>query len=205
VFNNELLIGFDVREQWQSPAIAWDRERRRRFLFREDCPRPLSVDTAVWGSIFDTNEHLERPSWTGPVQFLWDDVERLQAFLSAEWADAWQPCSLMAVTLVPESCTSDELETWTERACGIKTPMMALPAQHMGYDIADRYLLSGLSNCGFLANEDADREKQLWSPALSELHLFEDLDHALAFQEFAALRTQEHAPFFVFSLKMIYR
>ena len=71
--------------------------------------------------------------------------------------------------------------------------------QLLGYDVGDRWLLSGLCNCGWEPGEI--RPPAAWSAAaLNEHHLFRDPDPAFGFAEITSLRVPEHAPFFVYSL-----
>ena len=58
----------------------------------------------------------------------------------------------------------------------------------------DPWLLSGLSNCGFIDGERGDLRAR-WAPHLNRRHLFESLDEARAFSEASDARVPEHAPF----------
>lgn len=69
----------------------------------------------------------------------------------------------------------------------------------LGYDVADGFLLSGLSDCGWETGEI--RPPAAWSGAhLNEHHLFHEPDMAFEYVEAVNIRVPEHAPFFVYSL-----
>jgi hypothetical protein len=72
----------------------------------------------------------------------------------------------------------------------------------LGYDVADRWLLSGLSDCGWAPGEI--RPSGAWSVAqLNEHHLFHEPERAFEYVEAVNLRVPEHAPFFVYSLYLL--
>ena len=50
----EQLLGFDARRPVATVDGLWTAARREQFLLRGDVSRPLSVDTLVWPSLFDT-------------------------------------------------------------------------------------------------------------------------------------------------------
>jgi len=75
----------------------------------------------------------------------------------------------------------------------------------LGYDVADQWMLSGLSNCGFRPGlDDAPSLRAEWGPRLNEFHLFPDIDDAFLFKRFSDERLRsDHAPFFVFGLWIV--
>jgi hypothetical protein len=69
----------------------------------------------------------------------------------------------------------------------------------LGYDVADQWLVSGLSNCGYI--EDEREEWRLkWSRRINNLHLLLDVDDAHEFAQATNQRVAEHAPFYVYGL-----
>lgn len=70
----------------------------------------------------------------------------------------------------------------------------------LGYDIVDRWLLSGLSNCGYDSEELAELASD-WRPRLTAGGLVRDLGWAVTFVEVANRRVPEHAPFYVVQLR----
>lgn len=69
----------------------------------------------------------------------------------------------------------------------------------MGYDIANGFLLSGLSNCGYGQGDIAVIRKE-WLKHINDRGLFNNVDVALRFRDQTNKRVNEHAPFFVFGV-----
>lgn len=211
----ETLLGLDIRDLGGGPDYLWDAERRALFLLRVDAPKPLSVDSLVWPSVFDTGQGIglpgperERlhlagvrpPAYIGPNAGLWEDALHMRQYLQ-EHLDEPQPCVMIAVSWVSRSSFSDG---------GRFGPYLAptSPAgidphwERLGYDVGDGSLVSGLSNCGYKPDE-AQLLRAQWGPRLNESHLFDDPLHAFQFRDAADERVPEHAPFFVFGLYLI--
>jgi hypothetical protein len=169
------LLGFDVR---QAPGARWSADRRAQFLLRPELMAPLSVDEGVWPSAVP-----ETTSWRGGPQNLWSHLASLPR---AEWTLA---VAQVCFEGTPSPFTTDETtptqldESWTL----------------LGYDVADTWLLSGLSNCGYHTDEVAPL-RGTWGPRLNDHHLFGQLDDARAFAALSGRRVSAHAPFFVFAL-----
>jgi hypothetical protein len=227
--SNELLLGFDAREMWLDVAEYWPEERKRTFLLRQDIVKPLSTDILVWRSVFDVEQTLNRPQWTGPIQNLWDNLATLQAYRHTVWSARTLPYWLIAVTLQEEvseledllewyaraSKTHDEtvpgglplsgeLLEWYARASSI-IPALRDPAwAFLGYDVSDKWLLSGLSNCGYGTNEtEIQILRETDASSLNEHHLFDAIKPAVDFMQVSDERVRAHAPFFVFGLWLI--
>jgi hypothetical protein len=192
--NPRVLLGFDAREV-SSPPRDWDAARREEYLLRPEVERPLSVDTLVWPSVFGEIVDL---GWTGPVQGLWEDLGRMDQRLqtlpeTAGWriAVAWvpenDPRRSSEPANVPKSTTPNELgDEWSI----------------LGFDVADRWLLSGLANCWYEPSERTAFRRD-WAGELNEHHLFHSAATARAFRDATDARVQEHAPFFVYCLLKI--
>jgi len=227
--SNELLLGFDAREMWLSPQEYWPDSRKKMFLLRHDVVRPLSTDTLVWRAVFDADTSLQRPQWTGPIQFLWDNVATLQEYLDTAWSERTLPYWIIAVTLQEDVCESEDLLEWYARASkfiddtvpGVLPlsgyllewyarassiiPSLRDPAwAFLGYDVSDKWLLSGLSNCGYGTNEtEIQILRETYASDLNEHHLFDALKPAVDFMHFSDERVRAHAPFFVFGIWLI--
>ena len=73
----EQLLGFDARVAAHEVLQLWSREQRDAYLLKSEDVCPLSTDTMVWPSLFDTTEgashlpssfplrNLPAPSWMG--------------------------------------------------------------------------------------------------------------------------------------------
>ncbi len=202
--SNELLLGFDAREMWLDPQDFWPDTRKKMYLLRPDVVRPLSTDTSVWRSVFDADTSLQRPQWTGPINSMWDNLGTLQEYMHTVWNARALPYSIIAVTLQKDACESEDLLEWYARASNI------IPSHHdpawtfLGYDVSDKWLLSGLSNCGYGTNEsEIQILRDTYIPDLNEHHLFDSLEPATAFRLLSDQRVPTHAPFFVFDLWLI--
>jgi hypothetical protein len=198
---DEMLIGFDARASGEDDP-RWDDDRRRRFLLRRDVARPLSVDRDVWPSLADpgrgrdlSGEERERLG-IGWNARLWVSLDRLRSHIEAEGVDPGD------VTLVAVGWCSRI--GFCDSAKG-PHPAPADPARPaegwdlLGYDVADGWQFSGLTNCGYTPAE-SERLGGEWAPALNRHLLLRDEDAGFAFVEVANARVPDHAPFHVFSL-----
>lgn len=193
-----IVLGYDARERWCPRDRLWPQSRVAEFLL-VDVPKPLSVDVFCWPSVFADPQlavlglddlqlgpkGLAAPSWRGTVQDLWQDVAELDAALAA--TDG-RPHDVIAVTTQP----------------GLHP---AAPGAHLrgsgwtclGWDVADGWLLSGLSNCGYVSGE-RDPLHADWAHRLNVHHLFAEEGDAAAFAELTSIRVPEHAPFFAYGI-----
>lgn len=201
----ERVVGYDAREMWPGAGAAWDAARREAFLFRADVEQPLSTDTTVWPSVFDLVGGGRRPAYTGH-QDLWDSLAELELYLGGAQDLRARPYRVVAVTLPLSLCDRGELERWESEAGAADPPAPEEAWPLLGYDVSDRWLLSGLSNCGFLPGvEDVRALRAEWGPSLNEFHLFSRLDEAARFRDLSDARVTEHAPFFVYGLRLVSR
>ena len=174
----EETIGFDLRSI--APDPSWTPERRTRHLLRRDVPAVRSVDTQVWERL----PGLPRP----PVpEGLWPSLADLFAA-----AGALDRAGAVAVRIT----------AFMEDEPAPENPDPAGPAasyDFLGYDVADYWLLSGLTNCGYKPEEAASLAP-VWVPRLNDWHLFDDPDDAETFAEVTDKRVPEHAPFYAFGI-----
>jgi len=201
--SNELLLGFDAREMWLDFSEEWPEERKRSFLLRRDIVKPLSTDTSVWPSVFDVDHTLQRPPWIGPIGRLWEDLRALENSLSTE-SNRTKPYWVIALTLLSAIRSREELAYWNTMTEGILyTPAVRDPSwQLLGYDVADSYLISGLTNFEYRKDEVQDIGEK-YIPSLNEYHLFQSVEPAAEFLPLADERGGVHAPFFVFGIWLI--
>jgi hypothetical protein len=174
----EATIGFDLRSAVSDPS--WTADRRTRHLLRRDVASVRSVDTLVWA------QPLEFPPAPEPGG-LWPDLSDLSAAAHGlDHADAM----VVRITAFEEDGPSPE-STSTGPAAG--------RYDLLGYDVADYYLLSGLTNCGYKPQEAASLAPA-WAPLLNKWHLFGNPEDATAFAAVTAERVPEHAPFFAYGI-----
>lgn len=200
LWRTSLLLGFDARIVGPEISARWNHKRREGSLLKVDIPLPLSVDVEVWPSAVNFRDDFQPPAWIGPVQDLWDDLDRLGTFLNDH--DDIGPLTvwLVAVAVNPESCGPEGLSKWQRRVGEIR-PADLLPSwTFLGYDVADEWLESGLTNRHFRPDEDPDVLRREWAGCLNEHHLFAQLEPAERFARTSDSRSREHAPFCVFGI-----
>jgi hypothetical protein len=72
----------------------------------------------------------------------------------------------------------------------------------IGYDVADRHLLSGLSNCALSEAELADLRRE-WTDRINRFGLFEEVESAVGFKEVCDQLVPEHAPFCAYRIRKV--
>ena len=175
----EATIGFDLRSIVPDPS--WTADRRTSYLLRRDVPSVRSIDTLVW----ERPPGLPRP----PVpERLWPNLSDLYAA-----AGALDRAGVVAVriTAFPE----DEPPPESLDPAGPAVVRYDL----LGYDVADYWQLSGLTNCGY-SPEEAASLAPVWAPLLNEWHLFGNPDDAEAYADVTDKRVPEHAPFYAYGI-----
>ncbi len=201
----ETTIGYDCREFW---LASWNTQRRYEFLFRPDVSKPFSIDHNVWPSIFELGAN-EMPLGTSPLighppmgrlNRLCRDMHSLISCLDGSWGSKWPSLKLTCFSLVLVN-KEDRRPDWYG---AISEPPIAkdvgVPWEFLGYDIADNSQISGLSNCGFGQDEDADGIRRQWASEVNDNHLLDTLSGATSFREMTNLRVKKHAPFFIYGI-----
>ncbi len=211
----ERLVGFDARRPTRFHSRQWDHARRDLFLLDASVPLPLSVDTLVWPSLFDTGQGIGMqagqrrelgfdgiplPEDGGAAGGLWQDLSRLRHSLAGQPPGA--EGIIVAITLIAEKVAPGR-----EAAPILPDGRTASPEpdpawRRLGYDVADGSPISGLMNCGYTPDEVFALRGE-WAARLNEHHLFDDPQHALNFASLTDARVPEHAPFFVYGLYLV--
>ena len=201
--NKEQVVGYDAREMWLDLDLSWPERRRETYLYKPSVTRPLSVDTAVWPSIFSLDNKATWASHFG-YQESWADLSELQQALT-KYHDLCpvRPFRIIAIALFLGEYNCRDGIDW-----GIRIPPDVKPDripegwQFLGYDVADSFLLSVLSNCSLPSRpEQAAAEREKWGPELNEYHLFVRFESAVDFKRRSDERLKgSHAPCSVFGL-----
>lgn len=195
----EKLLGFDIREMWLCMS-DWPQSRQDLHLIKHNIEKPLSVDTMVWQSVFDLNPAPTFPDFRGPVQFLWEDIVQMRQHFNSI-SSVSQPSWTIAVTVYFDLLTLDERRAWgTLYLASFNS--IDYSAKFLGYDVADRFLQSGLMNTGY-DESYRTRLAQNWGEHLNKYHLFTDYALANRFRQFINPIVPAHAPFFVHGLYLI--
>jgi hypothetical protein len=208
-FMSELILGYDVRELCFDPTDLLPPERREVYLLKHDVAKPLSVDTIVWPSLFDTGQgagmyRKERdavrlpdpqlPPWLGPNYGLWESLADMLDNLDSQFRISTCKFAIIAITLHAERAVNGDGPPY------VGGSFVAGDAWHLlGYDVADASLLSGLSNCGYPGEEIGDLTAR-WSRHLNEHHLFDDPEEADVFRRSTDQEVPEHKPFYVYGV-----
>ena len=191
-----VILGFDIRSFIASSA-TWTRDRRLRFLIRPDIPVPLSVDRGVWPAI------VRPPDQANPLE-LWNSLESAERLLSSgQSIDASAGAAiLIEIAVLPNE---REVSYWRQITfgCGVqeKTDQEDF-FEDLGFDVADRYLLSGLSNCAH-PSERISALRLEWSSRVNSFGLISNPRWAGEFVSIVDRLVPEHAPFFVYRLRRI--
>lgn len=208
---SEQLLGFDARAC--SPSqLERLRASSNRYLLRTTVKFVCSVDVLIWPSIFDggTSQHspdttasqeegLTLPDWIGPNFPLWAKLREMEDLIGG--VSVAMPFWKVAISEVVRSGNANQPETRTSWPSVNTTEPSSLQEDwvFLGYDVADRSLLSGLSNCGY-TKEELPQFAASFGRNLNDYHLFDSLEVAMAFKALSDRRVKEHAPFYVYGL-----
>lgn len=211
------LLGFDIRLCPGAYVEArWDQDSRMNFLLRPTIEWPLSVDDCVWPSVFEvfwSSVSVQEQSLVrspGDPDFpidprqsleLWSDLEAMKTFFLTQRKVQTHHGVQIAVELIArESVRSDDYWRAVLEPYDVLAPSkIPLEWLFLGYDVADQYQLSGLTNCEYDDHERAILQAS-WSPRLNEHGLFQTLDEAMSFRDITDQRVPDHAPFYVYGL-----
>lgn len=170
----------------------------------------------VWPSVFNVGL-LERPAFVGFYQDCWQSLGALRAQLDVGAAGRLPASSVVALDVQIDLCTPAEKATWQRLLSGfdpttgskaaLDTAEPAAPEgswRFLGFDVADQWGLSALTNCGLDPRvDDVEELRRRWGERLDEHHLFNDRLDAIGFKQLSDRRVPEHAPFFVFGLWLV--
>lgn len=202
---SEQAMGYDVRYCIDF-AEHWPEERRNEFLCRLDVRKVLSVDTTVWPSLFaDLPEPLPAHLRSLAPCGLWAEERALRNAVSQRAESGSVPAvRTIKVTLAWEGAETRH-PAGGQLAHIVEAPSPGGEWQFVGFDVGDAYLLSALTNCGFLSGHDnAEALRREWAPHLNESHLFSELSAASAFRRFSDVRlASDHAPTFVYGIHIL--
>jgi len=201
---DENVVGYDARETWMAFDAAWPERRKLGYLYRGGLVKPLSVDATVWPSIF-ASENIPAPRHVG-FQTSWANLHDLQQALTRVAAKQdIKPFRLIAIGIEFESYSEAAIVPWAQRVPPVDPPRRSPEWKLLGYDVADEWMLSALSNCGFTLDEDVNALRREWGPKLNQFHLFSDLEAANGFKRMSNKRLEnDHAPCFVYGLWAIH-
>lgn len=200
--DQKLLLGFDAREMWLNFRKEWDENRKRQFLIRNDVTRVLSTDSKIWPSIFQLARSFDGTAEVPEYRSLWENLAELRRVAAGIMRKINRPYSIIAIALMTEICSESEIAEGRKEYPETEPLDVKSQWKFLGYDISDRFFLSGLSNCGYYAEERLALQRE-WEPRINEYHLVSGIDSANKFKIMTAERVKEHAPFYVFGIWLV--
>lgn len=192
-----VVLGFDARRPIVDQHLNWPEERRAKFLIRPETPSPISVDSAVW-PVFAAN-----PDESYPLN-LWSSVSEIfTAFPRAARRLSESPAIIeLAVVATDQQSLGYWQGIFLGRVKPEKDSALDITPECLGYDVADRYLVSGLSNC-MLSQEELSVIRKDWSGAINIWGLFEEAEAARSFRTICDRLIPEHAPFEAYRMRRL--
>jgi hypothetical protein len=198
--DDQLLLGYDVRQKNFDIEHLWPMQRRQEYLIRPEIHKPLSTDIAVWPSAIDRMiQGYSLTDWIGPLAPIWESLENARS--SAKQVVNF---CLIAITISVRGLREADISHFRKARGNPVPPDIASNWSFLGYDVSAEGLLSGLTNCSHpYTPEQLSGYRSKWSKHLNSNHLFEDQDWASSFKQCIDQRVPEHAPFFVFGLWLV--
>ena len=176
----ETLLGFQLRVDPKA-IEAWPASRRERYLLREDVLQPLSVDTTAWS--------LSKSHPDSPINGL--SVYPLDELTGGP--------STVTIAVTASERDARRLQKF-HKIAEISSGQRGLECfKLLGYDVADHFMCSGLTNCGFPAAQKTELGIR-FGTHINEHGLFDCRDAAQKFCLDCDIRVPGHAPFYVYGL-----
>lgn len=198
----EIILGFQLRVNPScAVVIDWPEERRKKFLLKQDIVFPLSVDESVWPSV--ENERVEAQlfvDYSSDANYSPNGLGLYQ--IQHKYFQSGFPASMIEAGWLIGIFAEKDFAGYLMELHGIKltVPSLSVVALQrlgwcfLGYDVADQWLFSGLSACGFKGDEYADLQNTFAS-SLNKYGLFNEIKPALKFCGERNRSVPEHAPF----------
>ncbi|HET9768055.1 MAG TPA: hypothetical protein VFS60_14465 [Thermoanaerobaculia bacterium] len=192
-----LLLGYSARVAAPMTNLS---DAARRSLIRPDVKIACSVDDMIWPDIWTLHQRRQQSRWVGYVQDLWASLIDLRDAADAAHLRPGHDYLEIAVTV---RVSRGDTARWMARVGEFDPPCPPV-ARSLGFDVADEFLMSGLSNGTFVPVED-EQMRRRWGPLVNAVHLFTEEAAAQAFVPVAAHRYAEHAPFYCFEVLALTR
>lgn len=193
--SQEIFLGYDIRTSLEGHIEkSWDAARRYDYLLRPETTRPVSVDRMIWPSLL-TNE--------APPFGLLTTLDELVRSIEELERSAGGELTLIGVYGFPNR-ESTVPAAWS-MAMGTQRTSECIHgvSTDLGFDVADEFLLSGLSNCQ-LTPEERGRICERWSQNVNMYGLLDDLESALRVKTVYDRLVPEHSPFYVYFIQQIH-
>jgi len=196
------LIGFDAREWSLSDTALRGADWKETFFLRAAVEKPLSMERAVWPSLFDLRS-IEEPAWTGIYQGLWSDLSALRQHL-AQRSLPEEPFVFVAFSVVRTDATAEEIERGRDWGLDVKPGVIDPGWSFFGYEVSDDSAFSYLLTVRTVEALEAPASlRKRWGPSLNRWHLFDEFAEARSFKEYNNQAHSPYAPFFVYGVWLV--
>ena len=162
----------------------------------EKVPSKTKYQTEQWRSIFENSLQLRKPEWIGPRE-AWGNLEQLINHVTQYWA-TWKPSWVIAITTV----VSDDREIVNLKSYDIKPKHIFSEWELLGYDVADYFFTSFLTNATYSSQEKNDFQKT-FKKQLNKHHLFETIEQAEAYVPVAESRDEQHGEMYSYGIYLV--
>ncbi len=218
--SDEYIIGFDAREMWYSNGENMGiHTQGKTFLFSDEVQKPLSVDSSIWGSVFndgcypDLSDDERKRKGLGTIALppsiginnpLWENLNQLTEYLDRHDAEIGKSFWVIAITgLLHDKGRKRSPEDWphfeSTSPSNIQKEWILV-----GYDVNTCWNECCLTGALHGGGEDQIQSlRNMFGPHLNKYHLFIDVKHARKFSEFQDQLAQEDAPHSVYGIWLI--
>jgi hypothetical protein len=162
----------------------------------------MSVDTSVLPSVFSFDEDcpdVERIRLP-PSDFHQQSLRLWRSLAKMKGAVRATNSRPLVIALELHRDAVDAEDWWNDLADeSVEPSSLGCTWRELGYDVADRFLTSALSNCGYTVDEKKSASSN-WIGQINGSGLIDDVGAALKFRDYSNVRVAEHAPFFVYKI-----
>ena len=206
----EALLGFDIRIlSGRSYGAAWGKEYRHEFLINPDIEFPVSVDIRVTPSIFCFATDAEAQgakivmgtdSAHRAALRLWESLWAMESHARERFEELCQgDCRSIAITVLANGRLREDPRWRDILEERLEPSSLDQRWRCFGYDVADKYLMSGMSNCAYTP-EEMSTTRLRWRGKINSYGLLPTAVEAESLRLETEDRVKEHSPFFVFGL-----
>jgi hypothetical protein len=189
-----IVLGYDIRTPVADQKLNWEEDRRNKFLIQPMTSYPVSVDRIVWPALIDNSD-------VGHPYRLWGSAR--EALVELEKISSLACAIPEVIQIAVLTADQQSARDWNELLFGYvhskQDTELAIAWEHLGYDVADRDLISGMSNCMLQPLELAEIRAG-WTEALNTWGLFVAFERAIAFTRICDQLILGHSPFEVYRL-----
>lgn len=198
-------IGYDCKKSPSVLRAIWGQARRNQYLLDLGIDYPLSVDPGACPSFFEGQYGISLPpevrrnlgllgpplpDWIGPHKPYWEDPRHFADRLHGLGEDL-QDCMFV---FVAQDDGNEDRATVDKSLFRVK--------RSAGFDVADEWFISALTNCGLNPTERKDLQDKYLS-TLNEFHLISTLEDARRFAADSDALIPEHAPFYPYEIMIV--